>query len=134
MRLPAVALPVSLVTDASGDVTAYTPAFYGKIATIRYVKDGTTPFDNGVDFTLTNETTGEVIWDEDDVNASATRAPRQATHDTVGAASLYAAAGEPVEDKIVVGGHRVKIVVAQGGNVKTGVVYIIVEDYQKRIV
>lgn len=113
---------VTLTTDASGDVTGYTPTVTGPIRTIHYVK---TDFADGVDFTVTLEATGESVWAESDVNASATRAPRQATHAVDGTASLYAAVGEPVEDMIVAVRDRVKIVVAQGGNAKTGAVHVV---------
>lgn len=115
---------VPVTTDAGGDATAYTPNFTGKISQIRYVA---TDFTAGVDFTVTVEGTGENVWVELNVNASKTVAPRQATHDTAGVASLYAAAGEPVEDKIAVANDRVKIVVAAGGATKTGTFHVLVE-------
>ena len=115
---------VTLTTDASGDVTGYTPVVSGRISAVIYTK---TDFDNGVDFVVTGELTGQTIWSENNVNASKTVAPRQPIHDTAGVVSLYAAAGEPVEDHIVVAQERIKIVVAQGGNVKTGQVTVIVE-------
>lgn len=114
---------VSLTTDGSGDVTGYTPVVTGRILAIHYVK---TDFTDGVDFTVTAEATGETIWAESNVNASATRAPRQATHSTAGAASLYAAGGAAVNDRITLARDRVKIVVAQGGNAKTGAVHVVV--------
>lgn len=52
--------------------------------------------------------------------------PAKATHDTVGAASLYAAAGEPVEDHIWAGNDRVQIVVASGGDSKSGSFEVVV--------
>lgn len=114
---------VTVTTDGSGDATAYTENIqHGRLSQIVYVK---TDFTNGVDFVITVDATGEILWDEDNVNASATRAPRQATHDTVGVASLYAAAGEPVEDKIAIANSRIKIVIAQGGAAKTGVFHVI---------
>ncbi len=88
---------VSITTDASGDGTGFTPIVMGRVINVIYTKDGTTPYDNGVDFTITLEASGQAVWTGTDVNATVTVAPRQATHDTVGAASLYAAAGEPVE-------------------------------------
>ena len=113
---------VSVTTAADGSATAYTPTTVnGRILSIQYVK---TDFDNGVDFTITTETTGQGLWTDTNVNASETVCPRQPTHDAVGAASLYAAGGEPVEDFIYVADERVKIVIAQGGNVKTGTFYI----------
>ena len=106
---------VSLTTDASGDVVGYTPVTRGTINHIRYVKGD---FANGVDFTVTAEITGIGIWAESDVNASATRAPRQATHAIDGTASLHVAAGEPVEAPIAIADERIKVVVGSGGDTK----------------
>ena len=114
---------VALTTDASGDVTGYTNTVTGRVIAVIYTKDD---FAAGVDFTITSETTGQNIWTESDVNASKTVAPRQPTHDRAGVASLYAAAGEPVEDHIYVALERIKIVVAQGGNAKSGSFTVIV--------
>ena len=88
---------VAVTTAADGTATVFTPVVTGKVSQIRYVK---TDFTNGVDFTITSEATGETIWTQTNVDASVTVAPRQPVHDTAGAASLYAGAGEPVEDYI----------------------------------
>lgn len=114
---------VQITTAADGSATVYTPFLSGEIHSIQYVK---TDFANGVDFAVTSEKTGENIWTEADVNASATRYPRAATHTQAGAAALYAAGGTPVQDRIGVAGDRLKIVVAQGGNAKTGTLHILV--------
>ena len=53
-------------------------------------------------------------------------ATRQATHAPDGSAALYAAAGEAVLGDIVLANERVKIVVASGGNTKTGQFVIVV--------
>lgn len=113
--------PVTVTTDGSGDATAYSDAVNGLLSQIRYVK---TDFATGVDFTITAEATGETIWTESNVDASATRAPRQATHSTAGVAALYAAAGQAVNDMIAISG-RIKIVVASGGATKTGTFYFV---------
>lgn len=114
---------VPLTTDASGDATGYTPVITGRILGVRYVKDD---FADGVDFEITLEATGETVWDEDNVNASATRSPRQATHSTAGVAALYASGGEAVGGYIVAANDRVKIVVANGGDTKSGTFHVIV--------
>lgn len=114
---------VALTTDGDGNATGYTPVVTGRVISIRYVK---TDFADGVDVVVTAEATGEVIWDEDDVNASATRAPRQATHSVAGVAALYAAGGAAVNDHIVVAQDRVKIVVASGGVAKSGTFHVVV--------
>lgn len=118
---------VDITTASDGSATAYTDAVVnGRVLSVHYAKDGTTPFDNGVDFTLTTETTGQNVWVETNVNASATRVPRQATHSTAGVASLFAAGGTAVEDFVYAADERVKIVIAQGGNAKLGRFHILV--------
>lgn len=117
---------VTLTTDADGDAEGYTPAVTGRVLAIHYVKPGSGGFADGVDFDITAEATGEELWDEDDVNASATRAPRQPIHGADGAASLFAGAGEAVRDHIAIARDRVKIVVANGGDTKTGTFHVII--------
>jgi hypothetical protein len=118
---------VSVTTDASGNATAYSNVVTGKISAVIYTKDGSNAYANGVDFTLTAEATGQNIWVQSDVNASATVAPRQATHGTDGTASLYASGGTAVQAPIVLAQDRVKISLAQGGNTKVGQFTIIME-------
>lgn len=108
---------VSITTDGSGDATEYTGVITGHIDSVIYNK---TDFANGVDFTITTEVTAQGVWTESDVNAGTVRYPRAPTHSDVGVASLYAAAGEPVETRIPVVNERVKIVIGSGGSVKTG--------------
>lgn len=115
---------MTVTTAADGSATAYSDVLTGKLSQIRYVK---TDFADGSTFTITSEATGETLWGESNVNASATRAPRQATHSTAGAAALYAAGGAAVNDKIALANDRVKIVIASGGNVKSGVFHIVME-------
>lgn len=115
---------VAVTTAADGSATAYSPTLSGVLSQIRYVK---TDFADGVDFTITAEATGETLWTESDVNASATRAPRQATHSSAGAAALFAAGGVAVQDKIALALDRVKIVIASGGNTKTGTFHLVFE-------
>lgn len=114
---------VSVTTDGSGDATAYTPSISGEILGVSYVKPGAASYTDGVDFTITNETTGQGIWTESDVNATAHRAPRQPVHSQVGVAGLYAAAGAAVLVPIAVAQSRIKIVVGSGGAAKVGAFY-----------
>lgn len=115
-------IPVTVTTASDGSATAYSAQVNGLLDRIRYVK---TDFADGSTMTITVEDTGESLWTETGVNATTTRAPRQATHlNTSGAAALYAAAGTAVLDRIAVNG-RVKIVIASGGNAKTGTFYIV---------
>lgn len=115
---------VAVTTDGSGDATAYTPNLTGKVSQIRYVK---TDFTDGVDFTITAEATGETIWAQENVNASATVAPRQPTHSTAGVAALYASGGTAVNDAIALANDRIKIVIAAGGASKVGTFHFLIE-------
>lgn len=114
---------VAITTDAGGDGTGYTGVVTGKVSQIRYVK---TDYDNGVTFAITVEGTGEVVWSEAAVNASATRAPRQATHTTAGAAATFDGANA-VLAPIAVANDRIKIVVSLGGNKKSGTFHVMME-------
>lgn len=115
---------VSVTTDQSGDATVRTVAEYtGWVSAILYTK---TDFADTVDFDVTGNVTGQVLWDEDNVTASKTIAPRQATHSTAGVASLYAAAGTAVQDRIYVRHEKIKFVVANGGDTKIGAFRVVV--------
>lgn len=115
---------VPMTVDASGDGTFYTPPIYGHLVSFRYVKDD---FTDGIDFVCTLETTGETLWAEDSVNASATRHPRAATHSTAGAAALYASGGTAVNGRIAIGGDRIKIVVDGAGNATSGTLHVTID-------
>jgi hypothetical protein len=119
---------VVATSDGSQVGTHYTPWISGYIESIQYVKDGTTPYTDGVDFTITTDVTGENIWTDTNVNASEVVRPRAATHSTAGVAAVYAAAGEAVTDRIALAADRVKIVLAQAGASKTGTFVITVSD------
>lgn len=119
---------VTVTTDGSGNATAYSPrGINGKIHQIEYVKDGTNPFANGVDFTITGEATGVNLWTQADVNASAVVAPRAPTHSQAGVASLYASGGTAVQAAVALANDRVKIAIAQGGATKVGTFHILVD-------
>lgn len=115
---------VPVVTDGSGDAEEYTPVFSGTLISIRYVK---TDYASGVDFELTSEASGEGLWSEEDVNSSATRYPRTVSQDTSGADALYADMGVEVLTKIALAHDRVKIVVASGGDTKTGAFHVTID-------
>lgn len=113
---------VTVTTDGSGNYTGYTEVVTGYVLQVTYTPDGTSPLDTNADLDITGEDSGTVIANHDNIGTSAfTRAYRQATHDTLGAASLYAAGGEPVEDKICVANERIKLVIANGAGAKAGI-------------
>lgn len=120
---------VSVTTDASGDVTAYTGAAVdGEILSIRYVPHATTPLDTGGDITITGEDSATPVITITNIGTAAVNyAPRQATHSTTGVAALYAAAGTAVNDRIAIANERIKVVVVTGGNAKLGKFHITTE-------
>lgn len=115
---------IAVTTHVStGGATVYTSGLVnGHVDAIRYVKGD---FSNGSTMVATGENTGIAIWSESNVDASATRYPRAATQDILGAASLFVAAGEPVETKIAIADERIKIIITSAGNSKTGTFYIL---------
>jgi hypothetical protein len=116
---------ITVKTAADGTATIYGTRCSGKIHSIQYVK---TDFADGVDFTITADATGENILTKSDVNASAVFYPRAATHSQAGVPALYAADGTAVQDKIALGNDRVKIVIAQGGNAKSGTFHVHIDN------
>jgi hypothetical protein len=119
---------VAVTTDASGDVTAYTPAVNGFVHAVMYEPDGSSPLATGADITVTGSVSAIPVVTVTNLGTSAVaKYPRDATADVADAASLYAAAGEPVEARIPVADESVKIVVAQGGNAKSGTFHVYIE-------
>ena len=115
---------VAFTTTSGGDATVYSDRVNGHVHAIRYAY---VDADTGADITITGETSGiPVLTITNAGTASTTHHPRAATVDVVNAASLYAAAGEPVETLIPVADERIKVVVAQGGDTKTGTLHIYV--------
>lgn len=110
---------VSVTTNASGAATAYSPNVTGRIHAVVYVKGN---FDDGVDFTITLEATGESLWTDTNVNASETVYPVQPAN--LGASG---AASTLLEQPMVAANDRVKIIVAQGGNAKSGTFHVVTQ-------
>jgi len=118
---------VTVTTGASdGKGSGFTPVVNGRILNIIYTKASSGNYADTVDFVVTTEDTAITIWDQDNVTATATVAPRQAIHSTTGTAALYAAEGTAVNDFIYVANERIKIAVENGGNSKTGTFTVIV--------
>lgn len=120
-------ITVAITTDSSGDFSKSEPVLTsgGRLVQYRYVPAASNELDTGADLTISGATSGIVYVSQSNIGTSAfTKAPRQAVHDTGGTASLYAAGGEPVEGYIFVGGEPLSIVVAQGGDTKSGTLYL----------
>lgn len=113
---------VALTTNGSGDATGYTPVVSGRVLGVRYAK---TDFANGVNFTITAEATGEAILTLTDQNASGTFYPRSQVHGPTGT-GLTLDGTRTASEPVVVANDRVKVVVAAGGDTKTGTVHVLI--------
>jgi hypothetical protein len=113
---------ISLTTDSGGAATGYSGTVSGRVLGIVYVK---TDFANGVDFTITAEATGEAILTLTDQNTAAAFYPRSQVHGPTGTA-LTLDGTRTANEPIYVANDRVKVVVAQGGNAKSGTVHVLV--------
>lgn len=118
---------VEVTTAADGSATAYSPRLSGLLYAVHYVPDGSAAYDNTVDMTITDEATGQPLVSRSNVAAAFVANPRTPTSAADGTASLYAAGGTAIQDKIAIANSRVKIVLAQGGNAKTGDFHILVD-------
>lgn len=114
------------VTDAEGDAVVYTPQINGRIVSVRYTKAASNGYTDGVDFDLEGETSGLVVWSEDDVNASKTIYPLAEATTTAGVALEYAD-GFAQCVPIATAGERLKLTVGAGGASKTGTFEIVIE-------
>jgi hypothetical protein len=117
---------VSITTDGAGAGTGYTNPVTGRILAIVYTKDGTAPYTNGVDWVVSLEGTGEVIWTGTDVNASTVKYPRVPVQDETGADALFAAGGTKLREPVMAANDRVKIVISSGGATHVGAFTVVV--------
>jgi hypothetical protein len=111
---------VTITTAADGSGIGYSKPVNGRILSVQYVK---TDFADGVDFAITSETTAQQIWAQDNVNAAAIKAPRQAVHNTAGVAAEYTT-GFAIVEPVVVAEERIKISITNGGDTKSGTFHI----------
>ena len=116
-------LTVPLTTNASGACEAYSdPIQAGRVLAVRYVK---TNFDNSVDFTITAEKTGESILALTDQTTAGVWYPRAQVHGITGTGLTLDGTRLLVEPILLVN-DRVKVVIAQGGNAKTGSIELLI--------
>ena len=119
MRLTRVSVPV--LTDAEGDATAYTPALNGMIRSVRYVKPDSGGLADGTDIDIVTDKGAVVVWDKDNLAASAVIYPMVPAQDNKGADVAGSYAPIPVCDE------RIKITVANGGNAGAGTFEFLIE-------
>lgn len=110
---------VTVATSTGGAATEYSSVLNGKVAAIVYASGGASGYASTVDFTITAETTGQNLWTEANITAGQSVYPVVAANTQDGAASTI------TEKEIALADERVKIVLAQGGNTKTGTFTVI---------
>ena len=119
MRLTRVS--VAVVTDESGDAVFYTPALNGMIRSARYIKPSSGGLDGGTDIDIVTDKGAVVVWDKDDLTASAVIYPMVPAHDNEGTLVAGSYAPIPVCDE------RIKITVANGGDAGAGTFEFLIE-------
>lgn len=129
-------IPVTTASD--GSATVYAPsdastlahggtgqAINGRILAIRYVKNN---FDNGHGITVTLEGTGEAVLTKTSLDATATFYPRVGVNGAEDGAAATLDGTRLNRDYVHAAHDRVKIVVASGGNAKTGTYIVVVGE------
>ena len=119
MRITRVSVPV--VTSALGAAVVYTPALNGVVRSVRYIKPTSGGLDAGSDIDIVTDKGAVVIWDKDDLAASAVIYPMVQAQDNTGADVAGSYAPIPVCDE------RIKITVANGGNAGAGTFEFLIE-------
>lgn len=112
----------TITTAADGSATVYLgSAIRGYVQMFRY-EPGT--LDNGTDVVITGETTGHAILTQANLGGSALNIyPRAFAHQVTDGAAVAV-----VTEPIAVYNERIKVVVAQGGNTKTGTLHVFIEE------
>lgn len=119
MRLTRVSVPV--LTNSEGAAVAYTPALNGMIRSVRYIKPTSGGLDAGSDIYIVTDKGAVVVWDKDNLAASAVIYPMVPAQDNTGTDVAGSYAPIPVCDE------RIKITVANGGNAGAGTFEFLIE-------
>ena len=114
---------IAMTCDAGGNCTAYSAQVNGTIDAIIYTKGN---FADGSTVTVTTATTGQAVWAETAVNASAIRRPRGQVHGATGTGLTFDGT-RTVCEPVCVLDESIKVVVSSGGNATTGTLTILLK-------
>lgn len=116
---------VSVTANTSGAATAYTSTnISGPIRAVRYVKTaGATGMASALSATVTNETTGAVIYTKKSLSATTMVYPVTTLNLSTGATATE---GSAIHGLHVAANERVKISLTSAGNAKVGTFWIYV--------
>ena len=123
-------LKATITTASDGSATVYLPGTSGNgystdtgrllddytLESITYTK---TDFADGVDFAVTEQPSGITLWTGTNVNASTTVYPRAFVAD-----AATGTVSTTVYDLIKIINGQIRVVVAAGGNAKTGTITV----------
>lgn len=117
---------IPITTNASGAATVYSSPFVGLLHALIYLP-GSSGIDTGATVTVTDDATGYALWSKSNAGTSTlTRMPRGATVGITDTALVYAGT-DAVADRLPVV-SRVKVVIASGGNTKSGAIVVVWEE------
>lgn len=120
MPTPCYTINIPFTTDASGDATVYSDPVAGIIKSLTVDTGDCT--NGAVDVTITNEQTGETITALTNLATASTldywpQAPTTEPADGTAINNL-------ARTQLAIGNARIKVVVADGGDTKSGSVYV----------
>jgi hypothetical protein len=119
---------VTVVSANLAAAPAQTGELTGFIHSIRYIRhaDAARAFDDTVDFDITNNVTGEVVLNVDNITATTTWYPRPSLQSTAATPLVYAAGGEeiPSEQGFCLFRENLDIAVVGPGTLKSGIIEI----------
>ena len=113
-------------TDSSGDATAYSQPFSGKILAVHLDVDS---LDAGADTTVSTdgELAAQTVLSRTNSNTNETAYPRTPAQDASGNDVTFDGTNEIYTEFVTNG--RLKAVIAQGGNAKAFAITALVEEY-----
>jgi hypothetical protein len=118
----------TITVDASGDASVDFAPMNGKLLSIQYRKASSGGYANGVDFVVTNKRSGEVVWQEANVNASKIVYPNRPSNNSDGTPLANGVGTTGIFDYFFLIDDIINIVVDEGGNATTGDFTIVYES------
>lgn len=117
---------IPITTAADGSATVYSPAFVGLLHALIYLP-GSSGIATGATVTVTEDATGIALWSKSSAGTTTLAVlPRGATQGIANAGLVYAST-DIVADRLPVI-SRVKVVIASGGNAKSGAIIVVWEE------
>lgn len=114
---------VAITTSTAGAATEYTTALVtGRIVAIRWAP---TAYAAGATITVSTDVGAQTVLAMS-ATAAFTKYPRVAANTTTGGSALFATGGTNILDYAVAASERVKAVVANGGDTKSGTLTVVV--------